>query len=75
MGTAQGQGVELGEKEAVRGLRAVTSEGGEEPSGTLQLHWAGGGAVRLQVECIEAELRDLGAAWSTQLRPEHTVDE
>ncbi len=72
---AQIQGIDLRQKDAVLELLAVTFEAGEEPSGTLQLHLSGGGAIRLQVECIEAELRDLGAAWRTQLRPEHTVDE
>ena len=28
-------------------------------------------SIRLQVECIEAELKDLGPAWSTRSKPEH----
>ncbi len=27
--------------------------------------------MRLQVDCIEAGLTDLGAAWSTSRKPEH----
>jgi hypothetical protein len=72
---AQVQGIDLKNKDAVLSLLAVTFEPAEEPSGTLTLHFAGGGAVRLQVECVEAELRDLGAAWSTRVKPEHASDD
>jgi hypothetical protein len=72
---AQVQGVDLKQKDAVLELLTVTFEPGEEPSGTLTLLFAGGGAIRLQVECIEAELRDLGAAWRTRRKPEHTIDD
>lgn len=73
---AQVQGVDIKQKDAVLSLLAITFEpAAEPPSGTLTLHFAGGGAVRLQVECIEAELRDLGAAWSTRVKPEHARDD
>jgi hypothetical protein len=72
---AQVQGLDLKQKDAVLSLLAVTFEPGEEPEGTLTLLFAGGGAIRLKVECIEAELRDLGAAWRTHSKPQHTVDD
>jgi hypothetical protein len=72
---AQVQGIDLKQKDAALSLLAITFEPAELPSGTLTLHFAGGGAVRLLVECIEAELRDLGAAWSTQVKPEHAGDD
>ena len=72
---AQVQGIDIKNKDVVLSLLAVTFEPADEPSGTLTLHFAGGGAVRLLVECVEAELRDLGAAWSTRVKPEHTSDD
>jgi len=45
-----------------------------EPEGTITLLFAGGGAVQLDVECIEAELKDLGPIWRTHNRPEHNAD-
>jgi hypothetical protein len=39
------------------------------------LNFSGGGAIRLEVECIEAELSDLGAAWSTRRKPQHAANE
>lgn len=69
------QGFDLKQKDMVLELLAVTFETGEEPSGAITLHFAGGGAVRLEVECIEAELRDLGAAWRTRTKPVHASDD
>jgi hypothetical protein len=68
---AQVQGIDLKERDGVLSLLAITFEPAEAPAGTLTLHFAGGAAVRLQVECVEAELRDLGAVWSTPMKPDH----
>jgi hypothetical protein len=73
--SAKLQGIDLAQKDVVLELLAVTFEPGEEPSGVLTLLFAGGGAIRLEVECIEAELRDLGAAWRTRVKPEHASDD
>jgi hypothetical protein len=42
-----------------------------DPSGTVELQFAGNQAVRLHVECIEAQLTDLGGAWQAVARPQH----
>jgi hypothetical protein len=57
--------------EAVTALLAVNFEPGDPPGGHIELIFAGGGAIRLEVECIEGELRDLGAVWRTRRKPEH----
>ena len=43
----------------------------EAPSGSIELLFAGGGAISLDVECVEARLTDLGAAWQAASRPVH----
>ncbi len=68
-------GIELTQKDTVLELLALTFEPAEEPSGTLTLLFAGGAAIRLEVECIEAELRDLGAVWRTRRKPQHAGDD
>jgi hypothetical protein len=73
--SAELHGIDLRQKDAALELLAVTFEPGEEPSGVLTLFFAGGGAIRLEVECIEAELRDLGAAWRTRTKPDHVSDD
>ncbi len=68
---AQVHKVHPGKGQEVAELLAVTYEEADPPGGYITLFFAGGGAVRLKVECIEAELRDLGVAWHTAVRPQH----
>jgi hypothetical protein len=39
------------------------------------LTFSGDASIQLQVECIEAELRDLGPEWRTRSKPEHPGSE
>lgn len=66
-------GIALDKKTAALALLAITFEGmGEnDPGGRIRLDFAGGGAIELVVECIEAELKDLGAAWRARRVPDH----
>jgi Protein of unknown function (DUF2948) len=68
---AQLQGIDLKAKQQVLELLAIQFEETDPPAGIVTLVFAGGAAVRLRVECIEAELRDLGAAWKARRKPEH----
>jgi hypothetical protein len=43
----------------------------EPPAGQVRLVLAGGGEVLVEVECLDALLMDLGAAWRTPRRPDH----
>jgi hypothetical protein len=61
--------------EAVLELLAVAFEAGNAPAGTITLVFAGGAAVRLDVEVIEARLADLGAAWATHAKPSHDLED
>ncbi len=61
-------------KGAVLELLAVTFEQGQDPAGTIHLAFAGGASLALDVGCIEAQLSDLGAAWSTPNLPSHDLD-
>ncbi|GGC83665.1 DUF2948 family protein [Chelatococcus reniformis] len=54
---------------------ALTFEATDAPSGAILITFAGGGALRVEVECIEAQLRDLGPAWEAASRPSHSIDE
>ncbi len=57
--------------EAVLSLLAIGFEETNAPGGQITLTFSGGAAIRLDVECVEAELRDLGAAWATPNQPRH----
>jgi hypothetical protein len=52
-------------------LLAITFTETSAPGGIVELRFAGGGTVRLDVECLEARLQDLGAAWAARAEPRH----
>ena len=67
--------IDLGRKGTVLSLLAISFEPAEAPEGNITLHFADGGAIRLHVECIEAELKDLGPVWQAKSKPCHPDDE
>jgi len=40
----------------------------------VTLTFSGGGALRLEVECLEVELADIGPSWPAGVRPIHRDD-
>lgn len=64
-------GIDRSQKDMVLSLLAVLFEAGDEPGGEIELVFAGDGAIRLNVECIEAQLADMPAAWEAKGRPSH----
>jgi hypothetical protein len=61
-------------KDAVLNLLAVEFTESQPPGGAVTLTFSGGAALRLEVECIEAELADLGPAWAASACPHHAID-
>ena len=66
-------GIDLNAVDGVLELLALRFVETDAPAGTVELDFAGGGTVRLSVECLEARLQDLGAAWAAKAVPEHSV--
>jgi len=58
-------------KDAVIELLAIEFKPSGDGAGAVTMTFSGGGAVRLEVESVNAELRDLSAPWRTRLKPEH----
>jgi hypothetical protein len=58
-------------KDEVLNLLAVEFQEAEAPSGVIILSFSGGATLRLEVECLEAELADLGPTWLTAVCPCH----
>jgi Protein of unknown function (DUF2948) len=58
-------------KDAVLNLLAVEFAETDSPSGTVSLIFSGGAVLRLEVECLEAELADLGPVWTATKCPVH----
>jgi len=68
---AGSQRLRQGASDAVVSLLAMTFEPGEAPGGVLLLTFSGGGALRLNVECIDVTLADVSAPWAAARRPDH----
>jgi hypothetical protein len=66
--------LDCAQKDQVLNLLAVEFSAKDEPAGTVTLIFSGGGALRLDVECLEVELADLGPCWGTGCCPEHVID-
>ena len=60
--------------EAVLNLLAVEFVEADPPSGFVTLVFSGDAALRLHVECLEAELADLGPVWTTAACPNHPLN-
>ncbi|MCZ4271549.1 DUF2948 family protein [Maritalea porphyrae] len=66
-------GIDLDAKDGVLELLTMTFEIADEPSGVVLLAFAGGGSIKLSVECLEARMQDLGAAWGAKGTPQHDL--
>jgi hypothetical protein len=63
--------VDCTNKQAILNLLAVEFEEQNSPAGVVTLTFSGGAEARLEVECLECELVDLGPVWSTTCCPHH----
>ena len=58
-------------KGATLNLLAVEFAERDGPAGAITLTFSGGAAIRLDVECLEAELADLGEVYAATTCPDH----
>jgi hypothetical protein len=65
------RGLDQLNKEARLNLLAIAFDDSSAPAGTVILTFSGGGAIRLEVECLEAELADLGEVSTATICPDH----
>lgn len=65
------RGIDQANKDAVLNLLAISFEEKDAPSGTATLIFAEGGAIQVDLECIEMQMKDLGPVWAAESRPEH----
>ncbi|MCT7373953.1 DUF2948 family protein [Chelativorans salis] len=69
--SARTAGIDKTKPDEVLSLLTINFVPDVTPSGTVELIFSGDAAIHLEVECIEARLSDLGAAWETPVRPRH----
>jgi hypothetical protein len=71
----QTMGLRLANGEALAELLTLAFEPKADLSGTVKLTFAGGGAIKLEVECLDAWLTDVSAPWATKNKPGHGLEE
>ena len=55
-------------------LLAMDFEPGEAPGGRVIMMFAGGGDLRIDVECLDAVLTDLSERWPAKVAPTHLAE-
>ena len=68
------QGLRLDRKEAVAEMLTLAFEPQGEVAGSITMTFAGGGAIRLEVEALDAWLSDISQPWPTPNLPRHGTD-
>lgn len=71
--SCQYRGIDLANPEQVLNLLAVEFSESDAPAGQITLTFSGGGALRLEAECLEGELADLGPEWTCANCPDHAL--
>ena len=70
--SVRAQKIRQGVNDAVLSLLALEFIAGKDaPEGILKLVFSGGGAIELDVECVEVQMEDLGPRWETANIPKH----
>jgi hypothetical protein len=59
--------------DAVLNLLAISFDENDPPAGAVTLTFSGGAAIRLEVECLESELRDIGPRQQVEACPGHAL--
>jgi hypothetical protein len=55
-------------------LLAIAFRPTSAPAGEVILTFAGGPMIKLEVECLEAEMRDISSGWAVDSCPRHDLD-
>ncbi|WP_341705235.1 DUF2948 family protein [Ferrovibrio sp.] len=74
----QTSGIDRGDGRAVLELLSIMAAPAgdvENPGAVLTLVFAGGAAIRLEVECIDAQMQDIGTPFPVRRAPQHKVEE
>jgi len=74
--SAKSRNIRYDQPDSVLSLLTIryTRNGQEDPSGTVELTFSGGGIIRLDVECLEASLSDVSGEWAARGRPVHPIE-
>ncbi|MFN3889339.1 MAG: DUF2948 family protein [Beijerinckiaceae bacterium] len=61
--------------DTVLNVLSIAFEETEQPAGNVIITFSGGAALRLEVECLDAQMRDMGERWEARGAPVHAIDD
>jgi hypothetical protein len=67
-------GIRRGDDDQVLSLLAIRFSEADAPAGVIELVFADGPVIHLDVECVETQLEDLGGVWETRFKPRHPLN-
>jgi hypothetical protein len=68
-------GFDKAEPDLLLELLAIGFAPAHAPSGEVLLTFSGGAAIRLEVECLEGQMHDVGPRWVVDSCPDHKLDD
>lgn len=68
-------GFDQSDPEVLLNILSITFEEKDCPAGAVVVNFSAGAALRLEVECLEAHMRDLGDRWRAKATPAHPVED
>jgi len=69
------QGFDQKNSDLVLNLLSIGFHETDTPAGHVLLTFSGGAAIKLDVECLEAQMRDIGPRWKAKGQPGHNIDD
>jgi Protein of unknown function (DUF2948) len=66
-------GIDRKDSSGVLSILALQFTLDQAPAGSLEIIFAGGASLRIDLECIETQLADLGPTWAAKAKPKHGV--
>jgi hypothetical protein len=74
--SAKSHNILRGDPDGVLSLLAIrfAQKGAEDPGGTVELIFSGGGSIQLEVEALDVGLSDVSGEWAALGRPDHETD-
>tara|TARA_B100000686_G_scaffold347910_1_gene437702 strand:- start:1291 stop:1791 length:501 start_codon:yes stop_codon:yes gene_type:complete len=69
------KGLDVGASSEVLSLLAIEYEPFNDGAAEIVLRFAGEAAIRMHLECIDCQLRDMTEPWEARTRPDHQLDD
>lgn len=71
----QRTGFDPAEPDTMLSVLSISFQEDDAPAGSVTITFSGGAALRLDVECLDAQMRDMGERWEARAAPVHAIDD